>query len=119
MMDRADRMMVTDETELGREKEHIRKALKVNGYLDWMLADSQLSDQLYPGQEEDEDVKEGEDEEKEVEQSVPATTMAPEGPWIPRAKTKYPVVLPYLRGILEQVRRDFRSLHILQERRRS
>ena len=36
-----------------------------------MLADSRISDQLDPGEEEGEDVKEG----KEVEQRVPATTM--------------------------------------------
>ena len=38
-MNRADRL-VSDVTELVREKEHIRKALYVNGYLDWMLVDS-------------------------------------------------------------------------------
>ena len=53
-------------TELGREKEHIRKPLQVNGYPDCMLADSLLSDKLDPEQEEEE-LKEGEDEEKVVE----------------------------------------------------
>ena len=38
-----------------------------------MLAGSRVSDQLDPGQEEEEDMKEGEEEEKEVEQRVPAT----------------------------------------------
>ena len=38
--------LVTDESELGREKEHTRK--------DWMLADSHMSDQSDPGQEEEE-----------------------------------------------------------------
>ena len=61
LMNRVDRL-VSDETELGREKKHIRKALQVNGYPDWMLVDSRMSDQLYPGQEEEVDVKEGEDE---------------------------------------------------------
>ena len=37
-MKRADKL-VSEETELGREKGHIGKALKVNGYPDWMLAD--------------------------------------------------------------------------------
>ena len=54
---------VSEETELEREKEHIRNALKVNGYPDWMLEESWMSDQLDPGQEEEEDVREGEDEE--------------------------------------------------------
>ena len=34
LMNRADRLK-SDETELGREKEHIRKTLQLNGYLDW------------------------------------------------------------------------------------
>ena len=44
LMNRVDRM-VSDETELWREKVHIRKALQVNGYLDWMVADAWMSDQ--------------------------------------------------------------------------
>ena len=77
-MNRADRLL-SEETELRSEKDHIRKALKVNRYHDWMLADSQISNQCEPEQEEREDVKEGEDEEKEVEQRVPVTTKSPVG----------------------------------------
>ena len=57
-----------------------------------------MADQLDPGQEEEEAVKDGEDEDKEVEQRVPATTMASEGPRVQGAKKKYTVVLPYVRG---------------------
>ena len=67
-MNRADRL-VSDQTEFGREKEHTRKALKVNEYLDWVLAISHLSDQLdsvHDGAEEEKGVEE---EAKEVEQS--------------------------------------------------
>ena len=56
--ERAHRL-VSEKTELGREKDHIRKALRVNGYPDWMLADSWMSGQCDPGQEEREDVREG------------------------------------------------------------
>ena len=107
-MKSADRL-VSEDTELGREKDHIRKTLTVNGYPDWMLADSWMSDQWDPGQEEEKEVKEGEDEEKELEQRVPATTMAPQ---VPVTKKKYPAVLPYVRGILEQLR-VFRYRHTL------
>ena len=48
LMNRVDRL-VSDETELGRDKEHIRKTLEVNGYLNWTLADSRMADQLDPG----------------------------------------------------------------------
>ena len=44
LMNSADRL-VSEETEFGKEKDHIRKALRMNGYLDWMLADSQMFDQ--------------------------------------------------------------------------
>ena len=40
LMNRVDRF-VSDETELGREKEHIRKALQVNGYPDWKVSSMQ------------------------------------------------------------------------------
>ena len=111
-MNRTDRL-VSDETELGREKEHIRNALQVNAYPDWMLADSWVSDQLDPGQEEGAFVIEGEEEEKEVEQIVPATTMEPEVPCVPVAKKKCTVVLPCVQEISEQLRRVFRSFDIL------
>ena len=44
-MNRTDRL-VSDETELGWGKEHIRKALQVNGYPDWMLADLHVPNQM-------------------------------------------------------------------------
>ena len=72
-----------------------------------------MSDQLDPGQEEGEDVKEGEEKEKKVEHRVPATTMAPASLHVPVAKKKYPVVLPYVRGISEYLKRVFRSFKIL------
>ena len=45
-------------------------------------------------------------------QRVPATTKAPEVPWLRVAKKKYPVVFPYVRGISEQLRKVFRSFDI-------
>ena len=56
-MNRAD-ILGSEETELEKEKDHIKKELKVNGYPDWMLVDSWMSDQCDPEQEE------GQDEEK-------------------------------------------------------
>ena len=56
LMKRADRL-VSDETEFGRETEHIKKALQVTGYPDWMLVNFQVSFELDPGQEEGEDGK--------------------------------------------------------------
>ena len=57
-MNMADRL-VSDETDLRREKDHIRKALQVNGYPDWMLVDDRMSDQLDQAQDEGVDGTEG------------------------------------------------------------
>ena len=43
---------------------------------------------------------------------MPATTTVPEAPPVPVVKKKYPVVLPYARGILDQLSRVFISLDI-------
>ena len=91
---------MSDQTELVREKDHIRKALQVNGHPDWMLVDARMSAQLDLGQEEVVDGIEGVEEKDEVEQRVSATTTASEGPCAPAVKKKYPVVLLYVRGSL-------------------
>ena len=53
-MNRVDRL-VSDETEFRREKDHIRKALQVNSYPDWMLVDDQMSYKSDPAQGEEVD----------------------------------------------------------------
>ena len=77
-----------------------------------MLADSHASNQLDPVLEDREEEKEVAENEKEVEQRVPATIMTPGAPLVPVVKKKYPVVLLYVRGISEQLRRVFRSFDI-------
>ena len=49
---------MSDENELGRGKENIKKVLQVNRYPDWMLVDSCVSDQSDAVQEEWEEGKE-------------------------------------------------------------
>ena len=80
----------------------------MNGYLDWMLVDSPVPDELDPGQEDGDDVKDGE-EEKEVEQRVPPTTVTLEGHMCQWSRRNPQVMLPYVRGISEQLRKDFKS----------
>ena len=110
-MNRADRL-VSDKTELRTEKDDIKKALQVNGYMDWMMADDRMLDQLDQTQDTGADGAEGIEEKDEVEQGVPRTTMVLEGPCAPVAKKEYPVVLPYIERVSEQLRRVFRSFHI-------
>ena len=82
---------------MGRESDHIRQAWNVNGYPVWMLVDPWISDQWDQGEEEEEDGRQGKDEEKEMKQSVPASTKSPVGPRVLVTKKKYPVVLLYVR----------------------
>ena len=111
LINRVDRL-VSDETQLRREKDHIRKALQVNRYLDWMMADNRMLDQLDPAQDQGVDGTEEVEEKDEVEQRVPPTTTALEGPCAPVAKKTCTVVLPYVKGVSEQLRRVFRSFDI-------
>ena len=60
-----------------------------------------MFDECDPGQKERECVGEGEDEEKEVEQRVPAITRSREGPRVPVTKKKYQGMLLYVRGFSE------------------
>ena len=103
---------MSDETELRREKDYIRKALQVNSYPDWMLADNRTSDQLDPPQDKEVDRTEGVEQYDEVEQRVSPTTMALAGPCAQAIKRKYPVVLPYVKGVTKQLRRVFRSFDV-------
>ena len=84
----------------------------MNGYPDWMLADDRMSDRVDPAQDEGVDGAEGVDEQEKTEQRVPPTTIALEGPCTPVSKMKYPVVLPYIKGVWEQLRRVFRSFDV-------
>ena len=70
-----------------------------------------MSDQCDSGQEK-RNVREDDDEEKQMEPRVPAMTMSPVGQQVPVTRKKYPVVLPYIIGISEQLRRVFRSFNI-------
>ena len=85
----------------GREKEQIRKSLQVKAYPEWILVDSHVSDQSDLAQEGEEGEKEVEEE--EVEQRVPAATTVSDAPLVP-------VILTYVRGISEQLKRAHRFL---------
>ena len=66
-----------------------------------------MSDQLDTVQEEVEEEKDVEEEEEEVERGVSTTTTMPDAPLVLVIKQKYPVVLPYVRGMYEQLRSVF------------
>ena len=94
LVHRAD-TVVSDLDERKKELDHIRGALRVNGYPDWMLGESR------------EEVKE---KEQTVEEGAGATPPAPEpqvNPQQPERKRKFPVTLPYVKGMSEELRRVF------------
>ena len=59
-----------------------------------------MSDQLEPRTGRGDEMTEGEEDKKEVEKRVLATTMVLEVPGDPVVMNKYPVVLPYVTGML-------------------
>ena len=109
-MNRVDRL-VSEETELGREKEHIRNALHVNGYLDWMLADSCASN-------ESDSVQEGGVGRRGVEWSRAESASHHYGIRSSTSTSGHEEVHSsigvhmYIRGISEQLKMVFRSFDI-------
>ena len=79
--------VVSDSEERRKELEHIGKALKCNGYPDWMLPETREASV--------DSVKEV--KEKEVEQDKQDKTQ--------KGKRKYPVTIPYIKGFSEEYRR--------------
>ena len=68
-----------------RELDHIKKALGYNGYPEWMMEEPR------------DEVKETEVGDTEMNSETSVTAGNP--------RRKYPVVLPYIRGLSEQLRR--------------
>jgi hypothetical protein len=97
LVHRAD-SIVSDEAEKVKEKEHIRVALKINGYPDWLL------DQATPRKEKQ--VEEIETVSTEIDSSDQGKSK------VKPQKRTYPVVLPYIRGFSEQLRRVFKHYNI-------
>ena len=77
---------MSDLGERKKELEHKREALGYNGYPDWMLAETR------------EEIKEKKREEEEV-------TTVTSG--VKREDKKRPVIIPYIRGFSEELKRTF------------
>ena len=81
------RTVVSEREDRREELEHLRGALKCNGYLDWILRDLK---------------NEHNNRKEEGKRSKEAQVTTDEE----RAK-KIHVVIPYIKGFLEQIRRGF------------
>ena len=81
------RTVVSEREDRREELEHLRGALKCNGYLDWILRD----------------LKSEHNNRKEEGKRSEEAQVTPDKE---RAK-KIPVVIPYIKGFLEQIRRGF------------
>ena len=77
--------VVSDMDERQQERDHIRNALGVNGYPDWMLAEKKEGGV-------DKETQEDTEEAKPVKNNK---------------RKKFPVILPYIRGFSEELRRVF------------
>ena len=80
------RSIVSDLGERKKELDHAREGLGYNGYPDWMLAETR------------EEIKEEQREEEEV------TTVTT---GVKRENKKRPVIIPYIRGFSEELKRTF------------
>ena len=97
-----------DPKDLEEEKAHIKQALCLNGYPVWLLegADTPPLDQP---------AEEGVEENSldpaphQVGPSYPAETTVVEPPVLDKTKKDYPVVISYVKGLSEQVRRVMRG----------
>ena len=100
-------MIVSDPKDLEEEKAYIEQALCWNGDPAWLLegADRPLLDQ--PAEE---GVEENSpDLAHQVGPSDPAETTVVKPPILDKTKKSSPVVIPYVKGVSEQVRRVMRG----------
>ena len=91
--------LVSDPDELLKEKEHVRKALRANGYPEWMLDEP---DQEDPNEQNNtEEPTQGNNDNRCNHPDRSTTTPK-----------KYPVVIPYIKGLSEQLRRMFKKFNV-------
>ncbi len=79
---------VRGDDERRKEIEHLKDALKCNGYPDWILSGMKIED------------KSEEEENTTVEETTPGTGQDNKG-------KKFSVVIPFIKGVSEQLRRVF------------
>lgn len=93
--------IVSNEAERSKEVEHIKSALRVNSYPEWMFEEKKAKD----GDGEDIVDSEPLDTSQAVEnQDTPSTVTV--------KKKVYPVVIPYVKGVSEQLRRTFKRFEV-------
>ena len=90
--------IVSKEEELKEEKHHIREALRLNGYPDWIIDDKPSTDQSPTPSEQSE--------------APMAQQRGAESGVNSRPSRRYPVVIPYIRGLSEELRRTFKKYDV-------
>ena len=99
---------MTNPKDLVEEKTHIKQALHWNGYLAWLL---EGADMPPPDQSAEEEVEENSLDPASLQlgPSDPAETTVVELPVPEKTKKSYPVVITYVKGVSEKVRRVMRG----------
>jgi hypothetical protein len=95
LMHRAN-TVVSDAKDREQEKSHIQEALRMNGYPEWVIQDPKAQ----PPSTQDESVQDTVGEE-----AIPDETTEGGAPSTDKVRKKYPVVIPYVKGVSEQMRR--------------
>ena len=104
MMHRVD-TIVSVNTDKDKKRRHITEALTSNGYLNWLINNVQhpnppTADLTTPNLTINDN-------------SIPSVTQEEgETNTQPARKKKFPIVLPYIRGVSEQLRRTFKGYDV-------
>ncbi len=96
-------MVVSDPAELQKEKDHIRNALNLNGYPDWVIDQSDHSTSTNTPLENTSIIHENADNDH-ISLHPPQT--------VSHKKKKFPVVTPYIKGVSEELRRLFKRYEV-------
>ena len=104
LMHRANNI-VSDPEDREREKEHVRSSLRLNGYPEWILKDNAVEPDVIENVEPTED--EGESDNEGEPNSDPQVT-----PIAPVKRKRYPIVIPYIKGTSEELRRIFKKYEV-------
>ena len=94
--------VVSDEGDKVKEKSHVKQALKMNSYPDWLINSIPLPQ---PSLESTTSVLSNDTSDDGQETVIDKTTKKP-------TCKKSPVVLPYVKGVSEQIRRVFKQYDV-------
>ncbi len=96
-------IVVNDPVELQKEKDHIRNALHLNGYPDWVIDQGDHSTPTNTPLD-NTSIIHGNEDNDHISLHPPQT--------VSHKKRKFPVVIPYIKGVSEELKRLFKRYEV-------